>query len=284
MIKRLGVILMVVICFFVLGSLSHLNGASLLDNLLDNFGRERAPAEPLIPQGIKVMPGFKEGAGSVIGNAQMVQGDVVVIHKGEKVAYTIKKGHPFFVGDTLISGEHSRLNAKMVDRSILALAPSSKLVLDQQNYDAEKKERVSTLRLLFGRARFIVEKLEKPNYQVKTPTAVVGVRGSDFALAVTPNENKLSFIGRILASISSSRKAHAAGFGDLLTTLVTGPGTTVGFAGNIGETQIVGPSSICAATGANAAISPIFVGAAAAGKALGLVGPSLASMSMPPGM
>ena len=106
---------------------------------MDNFEREYKPAESLIPQGIKVVPTFKEGEGKVIGNAQMVQGNVVVIHKGQAEAYTLKNGHPLFVGDTLISGERSRLNAKMVDKSVFALAPVSKLVLDQQDSDAEKE-------------------------------------------------------------------------------------------------------------------------------------------------
>ncbi|MCG6878039.1 MAG: FecR family protein [Deltaproteobacteria bacterium] len=283
--RKMGnVIVMAVILFFVLGTLSTLKSASLLDNLMDNFGREYKPAEPLIPQGINVMPGFMEGEGKVIGNAQMVQGNVVVIHKGQNEAYTIKNGHPLFMGDTLISGERSSLNAKMADKSLFALAPGSKLVLDQQDYDAGKEERASTVSLLFGRARFIVTKLKKSKYQVRTPTAVLGVRGSDFALAVTPNETKLSFLERILASFHLMRKAHAAGFGVLLTTLVTGPGTTAGFAGMIGATQVVGPASICAATSGTAAIGPIFVGAAAASGALELVGPLLASMSMPPGM
>jgi len=283
--RKMGnIIVMAVILFFVLGTLSTLKSASLLDNLMDNFGREYEPAEPLIPQGIKVMPGFKEGVGKVIGNAQMVQGNVLVIHKDQNEAYTIKNGHPLFMGDTLISGERSRLNAKMADKSLFSLAPGSKLVLDQQDYDAGKEERASTVSLLFGRARFIVTKLKKSKYQVRTPTAVVGVRGSDFALAVTPNENKLSFLERILASFHLMRKAHAAGFGILLTTVVTGPGTTAGFAGMIGVTQVVGPASICAAASGTAAIGPIFVGAAAASGALELVGPLLASMSMPPGM
>lgn len=140
----------------------------------------------------------------------MVQGKVLVVHKGQSVAYKLQKDHPLFIGDMLVSGKRSRLNAKMHDKSVFSLSPYTKLVIDKSFYDPEKNERSSFLSLWFGRARFIVQKrLGKTDYKIKTLTSVCGLRDSDFALAVVPHEEKTSFIKKFLSLINPIRKAHA---------------------------------------------------------------------------
>ena len=270
---------------YFIGDISITASVGLADRLMGKFKEVYKPIEPLIPPDVTVKPGFKVGKGPVIGNIQMVQGEGLVIHKGESAAYKLKKDYPLFTGDMLVAKERSRLNARMHDKSVFALAPNSKMVIDKSIYDPEKNERSSLLGLLFGRARFIVAKISgKPNYTIKTPTAVCGVRGSDFALAVSPNADKTSSLQNYFSSLNLTKEALAAPqAGALLTAVVTGPGTTVSFGGTIGVVQIVGPVSVCSAAAGASAISPIVVGAAAAGAALGAVGPGLAALSMPPG-
>ena len=260
--------------------------SSVEDAILEKLQKEFKPVEPLLSPDVEIRPGFQPGAGPAIGNVQAAQGDAFVVHKGQKAAYRLMKDHPLFTGDTLVASDRSRLNAMLNDKSVLALASYSKLVIDKSVYDANKDERSSLLTLLFGRARFIIAKLRgaDPNYTIQTPTAVCGVRGSDLALAVVPDGSNLSSTGGSLASrLGLIRVAHAAPAASFLTTIVTGPGTTVGFSGLVGPTQIVGPASVCSAAAGAAAISPIGVGAAAAAGALNAIGPGLASISMPPG-
>jgi hypothetical protein len=157
------------------------------------------------------------------------------------------------------------------------------MVIDQSVFDPQKETRNSTLSLLFGRARFIVAKLKgSSSYQIKTPTAVCGLRGSDLAMSVAPEEKKTSFIPKTLALLSPVTTAHAQAPFPLLTVLVTGAETSVGFTGSLGATQVVGPFAVTSAAAGASAIAPITVGATAAGAALGVVGPGLAAMTMPP--
>ena len=177
----------IMVGLFLTLNISVSEGGSLMDRLLGNFKKEHKPVKPLLPPGVEVKAGFEPGKGPAIGKAQMVQGEALVVHKGESVAYNLKKDIPLFTGDMLVTKEKSRVSVILNDQSGFALAPVSKLVIDKSIYDPEKKRRASRLSLWFGRARFMVAKISgKSEYKVRTPTAVCGVRGSDFAMAVTP--------------------------------------------------------------------------------------------------
>ena len=132
---------------------------SSAESLLEKFQKEYRPAVSLLPADVSIKPGFEPSEGSPIGNVQMVQGDVYVVHKGSSSAYLLKENLPLFVADTLVSGERSRLSAKMRDKSVFALAPNSKLVLDKSFYDPSKDERSSLLTLLFGKTSMILESI-----------------------------------------------------------------------------------------------------------------------------
>jgi len=255
-----------------------------LQELLDFLKTEAAPPAPLLSADVTIVDDFVPGEGVPVGEAQLVQGKVFVIHRGIKIAYRLKKGLPVFGGDTLITESRSRASLLMADRSALALAGRSKLVIDRSIYDAKANSRDTELRLLFGRVRSIVSKIgSKPNYRIVTPVAVAGVRGTDFGLAVglAPSK-KTSALQRIPAFLSPVREAHAMAPGALQTVALTGPGSTIGLAGAIGATTIVGPTSVASVVDGAAASAATFVGVGPANEALDTIGPGLATMSMPP--
>ncbi|MFC1859893.1 FecR domain-containing protein [Thermodesulfobacteriota bacterium] len=194
----------------------------------------------------------------------------------------LKNDYQLYTGDTLITAVRSRVSTVMNDESAIAISPNTKLVIDKSVYDPEKDERSSLLSLLFGRARFIVNKIAgKPSFTVNTPTSVCGVRGSDFAISVSPAEKQISSIRKFFKKFSLVKEAHAQIPGLLISVVVTGEATTVSFVGSIGAVQTVAPLSVCAAVTGGAAITPVVVGAAAAAT-LSTVGPGLAALSMPP--
>ncbi|MFC1581151.1 FecR domain-containing protein, partial [Thermodesulfobacteriota bacterium] len=226
---------------------------------------------------------FEKGMGPDIGSAQMVQGEALVVHKGQSVAYKLKKGSPIFAGDMLVTKERSRLNAKMNDKSVIGLAPVSKLVIDKSVYDPKKDERSSFLSLMWGRARFIVSKLtkSKPNYQVKTPTAVCGVRGTDFAIAVSPDGEQFAAFQKSFApKVSLVSTAHAAAAVPV-TVIVVGPNGSVTVKTTLGTTQIKDLQGAFAPEGA-APSGPVPMTLTEVLAALQSVSPELAALSMPP--
>ena len=279
--KKSWMIFSVVLGLFLIFTLTTAIGADIGEKLLEKF-KEFEPVEPLLPPDVKIQTEFVAGEGAAVGNIQKIQGNAYVIHKNKKVAYLLKNDLPLFTGDTLITAARARINAVMNDQSVMALAPNSKLVIDQSVYDPKKEERSSVMGVLFGQARFIVKKIMgQPSFSVKTPTAVCGVRGSDFAISVGPATEELSSIQKFFKKFSLVPEAHALVPGAMVTVVVTGQGTTVTFVGSIGALQTVAPLSVCAAVTGSAAIAPAVVGAAAAAT-LTAVGPGLVALSMPP--
>ena len=268
---------------FLFTHISITQSGNLAGKIAELFEKESKPADPLLPAGVTVKRGFEKGVGPDIGSAQMVQGEALVVHKGQSVAYKFKNGSPIFAGDMLVTKERSRLNAKMNDKSVIGLAPVSKLVIDKSVYDPKKDERSSSLSLMWGRARFIVSKLtkSKPNYQVKTPTAVVAVRGTDFAIAVSPEGNQFAAFQKSFApKLSLVSTAHAAAAVPV-TVIVVGPNGTVGMATSMGTVSVGELNAAFAALG-KAASSPIPMTLAQVIETLNTVAPNLAALSMPP--
>jgi hypothetical protein len=166
--------------------------------------------------------------------------------------------------------------------SSFSLNEYSRMRVKKVVYQAADKTRDTSLDLSFGKARFIAAKLtEKSKFEVTTPTAVAGVRGSDFALLVQPESPEASTLSRFFAWLNPVGIAHAQGLGVLATTIVTGSQTTVSFAGLVGAPQAIGAFSTSVAAAGASASAATFVGAAAAGAALNSVGPGMAFMSMP---
>ena len=116
-------------CIFCFNFSTTAGGASISDKLLKLFEKEYTPPESLIPAGTKTVSEFQPGAGPVIGNIQMTQGEVYVIHKGQETAYLLKKDNPLFTSDTLVTSKRARVSVRMNDKSVFALAASSKLVI-----------------------------------------------------------------------------------------------------------------------------------------------------------
>lgn len=232
--RKIGVFCVIITAILGLCIVSSYAGDKPGDQLTEVFKKDIKPRISLIPAGVKIAEDFRPGKGEAIGTVKDITGMVLSIHRDEKTAYILKKGNKLYTSDILISEEQSKAQAELNDGSFITLGPYTKIVFDKSVYDPSKSTRNSLLNLLFGKARFIVTKLVNIRYSrfnVKTPTATAGVRGSDFALCVAPGS-------------------------PLTTTIMTGEDTTVTFAGNTGPTQLVGPMSASRATQGMAAASP----------------------------
>ena len=91
--------------------------------------------------------------------------------------------------DQLQTNNTGRLRVNLRDGSILSLGSNSQLHVVQHDAAAQQ----TTLELLFGRLRSQVVKLTQPNskFEVRTPTSVAGVIGTDFLLIATADRTTL---------------------------------------------------------------------------------------------
>jgi hypothetical protein len=151
-----------------------------------------AAAQGGIPESLVIAEEFSPGIGAPVGDVRLLQGMAVVIHAEDAgIGYPLSPGDPVFQGDTLLTGADGKVNVELNDGSRLTLATNTRMVISRSVYNPEQlKTRNSFIRVIFGKARFFVRKIEDlltSDFKVKTETAIVGVRGSDFAVEVTQN-------------------------------------------------------------------------------------------------
>jgi len=112
------------------------------------------------------------------------QGKVVAVDKTQ-ISRKLSKGKPVYLGDKVITGEQGSVRLKMIDNAVLELRCFSIMVIEQ--YALNSVSRSSILNLLQGSLKKVtgqIGKLKEDVYQLKTPIASVGVRGTEYALRV----------------------------------------------------------------------------------------------------
>lgn len=114
------------------------------------------------------------------GLLMIVKGQVTVSNVNAQ-NLALKVGSKVFPEDTIITGKDSRAKIVMSDRNIINVMPDSKLRIDK--YISTAKEKNVSINLLQGKIRNNVEvKYDgaKDKFEVRTPTAIAGVRGTQF--------------------------------------------------------------------------------------------------------
>jgi len=137
------------------------------------------------------LPTFAAGLGKPVGIVQQVRGEVYITHADEPKGFEATRGMRLYKGDTIRTLDDGRLRMRLNDGSIISLASNTKLKLTRSVYAKKKKSRSSFFSMALGKARFFVVKVlnfKRSEFRVKTPTAVCGVRGSDFILEATATE------------------------------------------------------------------------------------------------
>lgn len=122
--------------------------------------------------------------GPAIGMASIVQGAVQVKHADAKDWSPLKPGAPVHQGDRVKTTTGSaRLTFQ--DKSMISVAPKSELELNEFVYKPNAG-RQSMFKLWGGRIKASISKFlsDKNDVRVSTPTAVAGVRGTEFLVSV----------------------------------------------------------------------------------------------------
>lgn len=114
-----------------------------------------------------------------------------------------------FFRDLIRSGRASRVRIALTDGSILSLGAESELRIVEHSPDAQQTE----LNLSYGRLRSTVQRITRPagRFEVRTPTAVVGVVGTRFFAAALADFTEII----ALASELLVRNANAAVTGEV---------------------------------------------------------------------
>src|SRR5262249_9106111 len=121
-----------------------------------------------------------------VGRVLLAAGDTVAVRGNQTVKLTF--GTAIQDKDVLRTGGASNLQVRFVDESIVSMKESSELRIDEFQFSGtdDGSER-ALFRLIKGGLRAVtglIGRTNHKNYQMSTTTASIGIRGTDFALAL----------------------------------------------------------------------------------------------------
>lgn len=138
---------------------------------------------PLVAACIGVLLPAIADAMPVHGVLRVVKGNVQVKSGKSGKITKARLGQKVFPKDTIITAKDSRAKVVMVDKNVINVSPASEVVFQDYEYDPDKNKKNVLLNVLYGKVRSKVNQKydgKTTKFQVKTPSAVAGVRGTDF--------------------------------------------------------------------------------------------------------
>jgi hypothetical protein len=138
-------------------------------------------------KGIEIKDFFVPCLAKHVGVVHALQGHVVVIHRGTNEAYFGREGDPIYENDSLTTLGNSRCRIKFYNEDVVTMAPETNFGVDGFEDQRREGRKRSFFSMLKGKAMFYALRLFKyreTRFKVKTPTAIVGVRGTKFGAHV----------------------------------------------------------------------------------------------------
>jgi len=121
-----------------------------------------------------------------IGEISELRGNGEITRVNSNDSFTAEIDSDIFSFDDVRTG-NGRLAIEFLDSSIVKLTEHSKLIIDEYIFDPDPSKSKMALNMASGTARFIsgaFGKIDKENITINTPTAKIGIRGTDFTTTV----------------------------------------------------------------------------------------------------
>ena len=136
-------------------------------------------------------------------------------------------GSDLFLNQIVRTGEASRADLRFMDDTTLNLSPRTEITLDRFVYQPGRKTSAVVIQMPRGLARVITGSLEPKSYTLRTPIAIIGVRGTTFdvlvrsdrmsalllngALQITARSGRIFFLDRPNTAITIYRDGRVIG-------------------------------------------------------------------------
>lgn len=126
-----------------------------------------------------------------VGTFTKVEGKVDIFRPSEDAAAPVQAGDPVSLGDAIRTKRNGRAEIQFKDETVIQLAPETRITIDEYSYRGENTREKGLIGLFRGKMRAIVAKLKAvvvpvartdASFNVKTPTAIAGVKGTDFII------------------------------------------------------------------------------------------------------
>ena len=130
-------------------------------------------------------------AAELAGIVERMQGSAQIISLGVQKSLQVKS--EVLQGDQITTASDAEILLRMTDGTVLAIRPNTNLIVSEYHFDNKDSSRDNFLmKLVKGGLRTVTGAIGKKNPQkvrFNTPTATIGIRGTDFEVAVL-DQNK----------------------------------------------------------------------------------------------
>ena len=143
---------------------------------------------------VLISPSFAAVKKAPVGAVVAWTGDVYLYHENEPQGIKIKGMEGIYPRDTIITSVKSKVKVLMNDDSILNLGANAKLVVKDYSLVEANDKRVSVMKLFIGTVRVLVGRVfrgSESRFQIETPTAVAGIKGTHFIVSANEKESEI---------------------------------------------------------------------------------------------
>jgi len=165
-----------------------------------------------------------KAAAGVAGKLSVVRGGVTIERPGPGKVTDVRAGTELLVGDVIAVGEDADAQLVLPDSAFVNIAPGAVLRVNQYSFDPESEKRMVYVRLMRGKARFVVyNRMSRDSAViVETDSAIVRASGTvDFVMNVTPEVTEaLTLSGFVRVNNSSGIVVGTVNLGENLMTIV----------------------------------------------------------------
>ncbi|MBS0309014.1 MAG: FecR domain-containing protein [Proteobacteria bacterium] len=126
--------------------------------------------------------------GDPVGKIDLMDGDVHVFDS-QKKERSVRVSDPINEGDSVVTGKDGELHMTMNDDAFIAVRSNSNMNITRYRAEGDDKDE-GLIGLVTGSLRSITGWIGKNNpksYKIKTPTATIGIRGTDHEPKVIPD-------------------------------------------------------------------------------------------------
>ena len=115
-----------------------------------------------------------------VGKFSRVVNQVDQLKKGKEPAILAKVPNGVENQDVVRTKEQAMAVVQFVDESTMTISPKSKVTIEDYMYDATKGQTKGTIKVLEGVVEAVIpttDKLQQKDIQIRTTTAIAGIRG-----------------------------------------------------------------------------------------------------------
>ncbi|MEQ9639869.1 MAG: FecR domain-containing protein [Alphaproteobacteria bacterium] len=150
-------------------------GARIAGDLAERLAGSQAPGQ--------VAQAGTAQAAAPIGEVESLTGAVTATRNGSQVQ--LSDGSPVYQGDIIETGENAAVGIRFIDETVFAMDDAGRMVLDELIYDPGTQSGSVAFSLVQGVFSFAtgqIAKTDPSSLIVRTPVAMIGVRGTDVAV------------------------------------------------------------------------------------------------------